>query len=177
MFLTRYYRILLEDENGVVLCAVDDDGQIVGFVSGTLDAAGSSSALREHKLSLALWAGPATIRKPSLLLGLRSRYKTLVPPPEASDRLYVSAQGARCSYWAVRRMEQSGIVAIALLRQWLAIMRSLGAGRIVLEVDEQNADVAKVHQLLGARESRRYVTPDGKSRRELYYPPEGARAA
>jgi hypothetical protein len=176
MFLTRYYRILLEDENGVVLCAVDDGGQIVGFVSGTLDAGRSSSALREHQLSLALWAVPAIIRNPSLLVGLRSRHKSLASP-EASDRLYVSAQGARCSYWAVRRMEHSGIIAISLLRQWLSIMRSLGAGRIVLEVDEQNADVAKAHQLLGARECRRYITPDGKARRELYYPAEGSRAA
>jgi hypothetical protein len=169
-FLTRYYRVLLDDETSVVLCAVDGDGgEIIGFVSGTLDAAKSSGTLRAHRLSLMLSAFPALIRKPSLFVGLHSRQKSLASP-DAPDQQYVSAHGARCSYWVVRRMEQSGIVAIALLRQWLSIMRSLGAGGIVLEVDEDNADVAKAHQILGARESRRYTTPDGKTRRELYYP-------
>ena len=37
-FLKKYYKIVLNDPNEVVICAENEKGQIVGFNSSTLDA-------------------------------------------------------------------------------------------------------------------------------------------
>lgn len=45
-FLKKYYKIVLNDPNEVVICAENEKGQIVGFNSSTLDAKAQMDNLR-----------------------------------------------------------------------------------------------------------------------------------
>ena len=51
-FLKKYYKIVLNDPNEVVICAENEKGQIVGFNSSTLDAKAQMDNLRRKRVQL-----------------------------------------------------------------------------------------------------------------------------
>ena len=69
-FLRKYYKILLNDPNSVIVCAEDDKGIIQGFCSATLDVKAQMDNLRRHKVSLGLTALSSVLLQPSLLKDL-----------------------------------------------------------------------------------------------------------
>jgi len=166
-FLKKYYQLFLQEYKAVILCGLDEEGKIVGFVSGTLDAAESVRNLRKHKIKLLLAAFAAVLRRPKLLAGILSRYASI--SRRADQEEYMISSGARCTCWAVLPEARANMGAVTLLRTWLAIMRVLQAGAIRMEVDRDNTRSEMVHRLLGGRLVREYQTPDGRQRVHMEY--------
>jgi hypothetical protein len=167
-FLKQYYRLFIKEKKAVILCGLNEEGKLIGFVSGTLDAAESVENLRKHKIRLFLAASIATLRRPRLLAGLFSRYWSI--SRRADQEEYMINSGARCTCWAVLPEARANMGAVTLLRTWLAVMRALQAGRIRMEVDCDNTRSEMVHRLLGGRLVHEYRTPDGKPRVLMEYP-------
>jgi len=59
--------------------------------------------------------------------------------------------------------------AIDLYRQWLELMKLLGAPYILIEVDAINPRVEKMHLLMGATRLKEFHTADGRQRAVLKY--------
>jgi hypothetical protein len=174
-FLRQYYRVLLADRQSVVLCLVDDvdPERILGFATGTLDAAESNRTLRRNRVRLAIGALLAIMRRPGLVRGIASRYRST--GGASGDEGYVVNEGARSIYWAVLPEARKGAAALSLMKKWLALMRTMGAGEIATEVNESNAPVAQAHRLLGAELVKKVVTPDGMRRMFMQYPAPAGR--
>ena len=51
-FLIKYYKVLLNDPDEIILCAENEKGELVGFNSGTLDAAQQMRTLRQNIIGL-----------------------------------------------------------------------------------------------------------------------------
>jgi hypothetical protein len=166
-FLREYHRVLMRGKRSLVLCQEDNEGTVVGFISGTYAAEEHTAALRSHRSTLVLAALPALIRKPSLLLGMLKRFRSV-----RSNRIdggYIAGAGCRLSYWGYLPGKRSGGSAIFLLQTWLSTAKDCGAQSVLLEVDESNSAVLKLHQMLGATVSRRFVTGDQRPRYLLCY--------
>jgi hypothetical protein len=169
-FLRAYYRIVLQEKNSVVVLAVDDcdPDRVLGFVTGSLDAAASAEVLCRHKLTLAIAALPAMLLRPSLLRRLRTRLRATSSMNSAEE--YVVGKGARAAFMAMLPEARAGGEGVFLFYHWLATMRALGAREIRLEVDVANARVVAIHKRLGAAVIKEVVTPDGKARVFMEYP-------
>jgi hypothetical protein len=167
-FLAQYYRLFLMERKAVILCGLNEEGKMIGFVSGTLDAAESVRNLRKHKIRLFWSAFTAVIFRPRLLAGMFSRYRSI--SRHADKEEYMINSGARCTCWAVLPEARANMGAVTLLRTWLALMRVMEAGRIRMEVDRDNTRSEMVHKLLGGRLVHKFETPDGKPRVLMEYP-------
>lgn len=164
-FLAEYYRTLLRDSSSVVLCAVDERDNIIGFVSGALDAGARMRALRRNRLRLLLASLPELLRHPGLIQGLYSRQQA--GSPDEANRGYVVQSGGHEDFWGWLLGDTSG--AIDLHLKWLSVMRGLGAHTIRGEVDRVNDAVFRIHRMLGARVVKECVTPDGRQRLIIEY--------
>ncbi len=167
-FLKRYYQLFLQERQAVILCGLNEEGKIIGFVSGTMDSAESIENLREHKISLLLASLTAIVWRPRLLGSMFSRYWSISRRADREE--YMLSSGARCTCWAVLPEARVNMGAVTLLRTWLAVMRDLGTGKIRMEVDVDNMRSEMVHKLLGAHRVHEYRTPDGKPRILMEYP-------
>jgi hypothetical protein len=171
-WLASYYRIVLNDPNSVVLCAVADNGAVVGFNSASLEISTEMAALRRHRIRL-LWAAlPALIRRPGLLRGMLQRQKN--SHGEEGSR-FIVASGPRGAFLGWLRGERNGGEAIALLQSAFGVMRALGSGPIRFEVDVDNERAFRLHRSLGATITERFTTPDGKDRVVMEYPGNAVR--
>lgn len=166
-FFKRYYRILLEEKNSVILCAEDMNGDIVGIVSGSLKAEEHIIALRRNRVSLFFASVPSLFRNPRLIGDMYSRQKAGSADEEGGG--YIVLSGAREEFWAWLPTKRLAGGAIELHKTWLSVMRLLGASRIQLEVDRINERVARMHQMMGARVIKEFVTPDGRHRMVMEY--------
>jgi hypothetical protein len=165
-FLTEYYRVLIDEGSSVVLCAVDNSGQVIGFVAGALDAKTRLAALKRNRGRLLIAALPALVRRPQLVREVyrRQTYNSV----DNSGLGYVVQTGAHEEFWAW--LPDHGGGAIELHLKWLAMMRLLGAGSITGEVDKVNVAIVRVHRILGARVVKEFSTPDGRQRLVIEYP-------
>jgi hypothetical protein len=168
-FLRQYYRVLLQEKNSVVICAENSNQEVVGFISGSLDATEHMPELKRHRISLFLGALPALLRHPSLLLGMLDRQDS--KSADVADDSFVVLKGARWEFWAYLPEARAGGKALDLFTSWLTMMRGFGTGIIHFEVDEDTPKIARLHRMLGARVLRKYITPEGKSRFLMAYPP------
>jgi hypothetical protein len=166
-FLAQYYRILLREKNSVVLCAEGNQGEILGLVSGTLDAREHAAALRRRWLWLMMGALPAVIRSPGLVLELHSRQRSLAAVSDGQG--YIVQEGARLEYWAWLHNHKPTMGAVPLLQKWLAIMNLMGANSIKHEVDEINQKSIQIHSLLGSQIKGEFMTKDGRKRLIMEY--------
>jgi hypothetical protein len=164
-FLVQYYRILLDEGCSIILCAIDEAGQIIGFVAGSLDAKTRLIALKNNRVSLLFSALPTLIRNPRLVSEVIARQSS--GSPDESSTGYIIQSGAHVDFWAWR--PNSGGGAFQLFLKWLALMRLLGVSVIGGEVDKVNGSILKAHQILGAQIVKEFTTPDGRQRLLIKY--------
>lgn len=187
VYVQQYYRVLTWEYRSVVLCGVDDcdPRRVLGFVSGTLDAAESMASFRRYRWRLGLAASLALLTRPGLLAGLVRRYRataaaTQTPPatataantaPETADggSRYVIDSGARMTYWGVLPEARRGPGALLLVQKWLHLMWLLGAEEIRLELNRENTRAQQAHRMLGAEVTEQFVTPEGRERVIMRY--------
>jgi hypothetical protein len=165
-FLIRYYRVLIDEGCAVIICAVDDTDQIIGFVAGSLNAEKRLLALKGNRLSLFVAALPAFFRRPSLIRQVLSRQNA--GSADESSSGYVVQSGAHVEFWAWQP-ERKGGGAVQLFLKWLALMRLLGVQTVSGEVDKVNDVIMKTHKILGAKLGKAFTTPDGRDRFLIEY--------
>lgn len=166
VFLRTYYRVLLAERNSLVICA-EQEGRIVGFLSGSMKAEEHISAIRKSAVRLGLAAGLAILMHPSLAEDLFRRWQFVRGSAEAGELIEVS--GVRQEYWAWNAEARLGGGALALNRVWKQVAEAFGAKVVRLEVDRANLKVLRLQLALGAREARSFTTLDGRERVVLEY--------
>lgn len=165
-FLTTYYRTILREKATVILCAVAQDNTILGFVSGTTDAAVEALRLRRAKFRLFVAALPKLLSKPHLSLKMFRRMGT---PSQGTKSFFIHPSGARAAFWCWRPNLSSGPDAIVLFKKWIAVMKDTGAKLVYGEVDAENVKLLKIHEVLGASKVKSYFTPEGRERVLIVY--------
>jgi hypothetical protein len=157
-YLEQYYRILSDEKGCVILCAENDDGNIVGFLSSTLDYAGEHrQALNQNRFFLLLASIPGILRNPKVLskiLKLRQRGRGEENKPTDCD------QEAHLLFWCWDARDLTPAGPIELLQSSLAIFKSLGVNKVRLDVHERNGKIIKIHHLLGAKTIDKISSPD-----------------
>ena len=161
-FLRTYYRIILDDPWEVVICAEKGDGRIVGFASTTMDARAQADNLKRHKVRLAFSALGAIIRKPSLLVAVWQRYRSLSSKGKVPS--FIHTEGARGEYWCWLKEEDS-LKSIELNKIHNEVLYDLGLREKYFEVDKFNKAVYKFHLKVNKAEPIEEITlPDGRVR-------------
>ncbi len=164
-FLTEYYRQIIEDEESVFVCAVDDDGTIAGYCFNILDAARQTENLRKHKYRLAFSALPTIMRKPSIMKELWRRYRSV----ESKDDSYLHNEGAHGGYWGWDPQRPDSSSSLYLHELTAYITKNLGIHKLHFEVDNENKNVLRFHKLNGAVVEKQFTLPDGRVRSFMYY--------
>lgn len=161
-FLTEIYRILLDDAWEVVVCAVDENEKIIGFMSNSLNIKHQFIEMKKHRVKLGFYALRAVIMKPSLIRGLLQRYKSL--DGTNSGTRFVNTEGVRGDFWCWAKDDDS-LKSIELRELNGKILRALGVSEILFEVDKSNKKVYKFHlRVTKAEPVEEIVLPDGRVR-------------
>lgn len=160
-FLKRYYEIILLEKYSVILCAIDKNEVIQGFVSGSLDNKERMISLNRHKTYLFLALIPQLFRTPSLFQEILSRFYSRSAEKGTG---YIVQDGPHEDFWAWDVNNKAGNEAILLHVSWLNIVKNMGIDFVHGEVDLDNLDILKIHKFLGAKIIREYNTPDGRKR-------------
>ena len=161
-FLEAYYKIILDDPWEVVVCAVNDQGKIVGFTSTSMNAKERYENIRNHKIVLGYAALKAIVRHPSLLKGVWQRYKSL--SGDDKSRQFVHTEGARGGYWCWLKNDDS-LKSFELTQVKNEILKQLGVKEFFFEVDKFNKAVYKFHLKVNRAEPLEEITlPDGRER-------------
>lgn len=161
-FLREYYKIILDDPWEVVVCAVDENGKIVGFASTSMDATKRYDNIKAHKISLGIAALGALIRRPSLIKSLWLRYKSL--SGNDNTHKFVNTSGVRGGYWCWLKTDDS-LKSFELSKVKNKILKDMGIDELYLEVDKFNKAVYKFHLKVNKAEPIEEITlPDGRVR-------------
>lgn len=161
-FLTQYYKLLICDQENVVLCAVDARDRIWGFISGTMCVEHHFTCLRRNRLLLLLSMDPRVLLLPDVLSGLWNRSRFVAERSE--QYTYVVPSGCRIEYWAWDPDEPVRSFSVKLLLEFFERAKKYGIRLVRLEVDVPNRHVWVTHQLLGAKIVARFRTPDDRDR-------------
>lgn len=160
-FLTHYYKIILNDPYEVVICAENEDREIVGFNSATLNASWQMKTLRNHWFSLGVSAIPSIIKSPKLIKSLVQRFKST---SEKSSEKFVYGEGARGEFWAWKKGDSNALDAVNLSLKSNKIMAVLGVSHLYIEVDLDNDKVLAYHKAMKANIEQIIMLPDGRQR-------------
>jgi hypothetical protein len=166
-FFLAYYRVLLREGTSVTLVADAGVDGIVGIVSATLDATRHNAAIHDARWTLLLATIPALLRCPRLAWEVLNRERSL--SPGASGDGYGVRSGPRIVYWGWLPGYPSHGQSVALLKEALRRLGSLGANKVSLEADRLNRKVEVTHRMLGARVVSVLKLPDGRERSVLEY--------
>ena len=165
-FLVQYYKVVLNDPCEVVVCAENEEGRVVGFSSGSLDAERKMKNLRKHKLSFVLPLLTSAICNPNLIKNAIDRLKST---KGESDNQYISSKGARLEFWAWLPEVKCSDESVVMQDMLLKTMETLGTEKVYFEVDDTNKNVMRFHKFNGACVTHQFRLPDGRTRFEMYY--------
>tara|TARA_B100001059_G_scaffold13776_1_gene11144 strand:+ start:25404 stop:26051 length:648 start_codon:yes stop_codon:yes gene_type:complete len=164
-FLRNYYKTIINDPNSILVCGEDSTDGVVGFCCANLDVEKYNLNLKKNKFRLAFAALPSILKKPTILLKLISRFKTLNP----KKNIYITPKGARLEYWVWSKKNKDDQSSIYMLESTLNIIKILGYNKVSFEVDLDNKKVLKFHKLNGALELNRVLIDDKTERVFMQY--------
>lgn len=160
-FLKKYYKILLDDPYEIIICAENENGEVVGFNSGTLDAAQQMQTLRKNRIGLGIAAIGSILSNPKILMNLLDRYKAT---KNDSSVKFVYSKGARGDFWAWKPGDPNSLDAVALSIKANAVFAALGVKEKYIEVDVDNKEVLAFHKAQKAIIEQTITLPDGRTR-------------
>lgn len=161
-FLRAYYKIILDDPWEVIVCAVNKNGEILGFASTTMDARYQADNLKRHKIYLGVSALGAILMKPSLIKAVWQRYKSLSKNTDTPS--FVHTEGVRGEYWCWQKSEDS-LKSVEMSKAKNEILYDLGIREMFFEVDKFNTAVYKFHLKVNKGIPIEEITlPDGRER-------------
>ena len=161
-FLTRYYRIILNDPYEIVICAEDDSKRILGFNSCTLDADSQKRFVKKHKISLVIASVTSIICKPSLIKQLLNRYSFIRGHKHTVQ--YFVDKGVRGEYWVWDKDCKDAIGSVELNMVFRKVLKSLGVNEYHYEVDADNKNVLAYHKKNNDVLVDKIELPDGRKR-------------
>lgn len=164
-FLKAYYKVVLNDPYEVVVCA-EEDGQLCGFCSASLDINKQMERMNKKKFSLLWPALSSFIAKPSLIKATIKRWKV---SQHKDDEKLIPKEGARCEYWMWDASNKNSAYSVALWNAYLQILYILGVKKFPLDVDDVNEKVMKFHLLNKAVATEHITLSDGRERTLLEY--------
>lgn len=148
-FLETYYKTCLQDINSIAVCAVDENGVIQGFATGSFKAAGYHRRLFLKKPFRFLMAAlRSVISNPSVLIRLAKNLDK--NPSKNDDRIYAE------------------LLSIAILPQ----LKGSGAGKALLELfeeDVQKSGGKKIALTTDYDNNERVIAFYRKCGYEIYY--------
>lgn len=161
-FLKAYYKVVLNDPWEVVVCAVNEEGKIIGFASTSMDAKSRFRNIRQHRLTLGWAALKSIICHPHLLKDLLQRYRSLDENNKGIK--FVNTEGVRGGYWCWLKSDDS-LKSFEMSQKKNNILRELGIKELFFEVDKFNKAVYKFHLKVNKAEPLEEITlPDGRVR-------------
>ena len=160
-FLKRYYKIILNDPNSVVVCAEDEFGVMQGFCSATLDVEAQMANIKKHKIELGFTTILSIIRKPSLLKLLFDRYKVI---SNKSKTKIIVTKGARSEYWVWNALKPDSLSSVEMYFAQFNILKALGVKELFGEVDKVNKKILLFQQANGGKIIDQITLPDGRER-------------
>jgi len=166
LFITEYYRIVLNDPYEVFVCAEDETGIVRGFCSASLDVVAQFGRMRKLKYRLAFAALPTFIAKPKTIFETWKRYKAT---KGKNDEKYIPDSGPRCEYWTWDADCKDSASSVALFNIYLSILYQLGVKSLPLDVDNENERVLMFHKINRAEIVDNIVLSDGRQRTLLRY--------
>jgi len=159
-FLKDYYKVILNDPWEIVICAVNENGKIVGFLSSSLNADERYKNIRAHRLSLGWAAVKAIICHPNLLPLIWNRYRMLGD----NKSQFVRRNGVRVGYWCWLKTDDS-LKSVELGQINWEILRAFGVKEYFFEVDKFNKAVYKYNlKIVKAEPIEEITLPDGRVR-------------
>ena len=165
-FLKQYYRVMLKDPNEVFVCAENEEGKILGFNSGSLDASKQFDLMRKNKWRFIWPLFVSAISNPKIIKSAIDRFRFT---KGESDIHYITSQGVRGEYWGWLPNMKDSDASVEMHERWIAVMKSLGVKEIFFEVDVVNKKIYKFHKINGAKILNTYKLPDGRERSEMVY--------
>lgn len=159
-FLKQYYKILLNDPYQIVVCA-ESDGKILGFSSGSMDAAHEFKSVRKNKWKL-LWPLFTTaLGNPKIILDALARYRST---KKGSEEKFIHTEGARNGYWAWLPGRDDSYMSIYTQELMLYFMKCFGVKEVYGEMDTVNKKVVKMQSRNGSKVIETFKMPDGRER-------------
>ncbi len=163
-FLAKYYRLVLERPDGILLVALND-GDLAGFVAGFASPARFYGEMKKRKLSFALAAIPALLRAPGiwprLLLDFRE-VRNSAGPALAQE----PGRGELASIGVAPPWSGRGI-GRGLLAAFIARSKELGLNAITLTTDADNNDaVNEFYRQARFHLERTFTQKDGRRMNE-----------
>lgn len=165
IFLRQYYKVALNNKDFIAICA-ENDNQIYGFVSATLDVESHFSELRKNKFKLGLALAFSFFKKPTIVFDAFSRYKATY---KNSKNQFISKKGPRGEFWVWDSMVPKSAWSIILYQSHLKLLASLKLDRLNIEVDSDNKRILGFHKKNGAKIVESFVLPDGRNRIIMFY--------
>jgi hypothetical protein len=165
-FLRIYYKLLINEKNSIILVSEDDNGNLIGFISGTMAAEAHLENLKRNRFRIGLSILPAIIKSPKLLTNILDREK-FVYLKDGSIQFGV-VMGPRIEYWAFHQGEKRNM-SIPLLKTWLKVVFDLGIVSVRAEVDINSKNLLTVHKFLGAKVIEHLMLNDGRERVIIEY--------
>ena len=163
-FLRAYYEILLDEGSSTILCAYRNEGSLVGFAAGSIEAESRLVALKKYRLKLLIKSAQTLILNPKLIKQIKLRQNTKTA---SGSEIFVLSSGAHMEYWAWDAAGGGG--AIVLFRKWLSLLQLIGVTKVSGEVDQLNHEILKIHEMLGAKVVKQFRTPDDRLRNIIEY--------
>lgn len=161
-FLASYYKLTLNDPWEVVVCAVNEEGRIVGFTETTLDAKCKYKNVRSHKLYMGWIVLKALLRRPYLTKAVWQRYRSL--DENNSGPKFFNVEGVRGAFWCWSKSDDS-LKSYEMVKVKNDILRAVGIKEYRFEVDKQNKAVYKFHLKVNKAEPIEEIKlPDGRVR-------------
>lgn len=161
-FLRAFYKIILNDPWEVAVCAVNEEGRILGFANTTMDAKKQAENVKKHKFLLGMAALGAIIKRPSLFKEAWLRYKSLSNSKDAPS--FVHTEGVRGEYWCWLKDDDS-LKSVEMSNIKNEILYDLGVREMFFEVDKVNTSVYKYHLKVNRAIPVEEITlPDGRVR-------------
>lgn len=163
-FLMKYYRLVLERPDGILLVAVNE-GELAGFVAGFASPVGFYNEMRKRKVSFALAAIPALLRSPDiarrLLLDFHEVKNSADPGPGPEP-----GRGELSSLGVAPAWSGQG-VGRGLLAAFISRARELGLNAITLTTDADHNDAVNgFYRQAMFRLQRTFSQKDGRRMNE-----------
>jgi hypothetical protein len=165
-FLRQYYKVILNDPNEVVLCAVNDSGLLCGFTSGTINVEEQFKNLRKNSFLLLIASIPSVLINPKLILEIWKRYQF---SKGKSKEKFVTASGARGEFWVWDSNNKQSMWSTILNEKQLQILYVLGVKNYGIEVDVENDKILLFSKKHGADEVDKVISDEGRERVLLNY--------
>jgi len=165
-FLKKYYEITIKNKNSVIILAQNENGEVLGFHSGTLDAFEHYKNLRRYRYKFILPVLITFITNPKLILEIYTRYKYT---GSDSDLRFGIKSGSRGEYWGWKPSRPNAVESINLHRNWHLILKQLGAINVRSEVDIVNDRIYKSIKIMGGIIIEEITLHDGRRRAIVEY--------